>query len=62
LAHGFSGVVFFAEYAPEGMNVWFYSFVAYNLPYMGASLALCLIIGGILWKRGILSEKTEPVQ
>jgi thiamine transporter len=49
LMHGLSGVVFWGAYAPEGMNVWFYSFIAYNLPYMAASAALCLAIGWILY-------------
>lgn len=49
LMHGLSGVVFWGAYAPEGMNVWFYSFIAYNLPYMAASALLCLIIGWILF-------------
>lgn len=49
LMHGFSGVVFWGSFAPEGMNVWFYSFIAYNLPYMAASAALCLVVGWILF-------------
>jgi len=55
VAHGLSGVVFWGMYAPEGMNVWFYSFVLYNLPYMAASAALCLALGILLQKRGILT-------
>jgi thiamine transporter len=53
--HGLSGVVFWGMYAPEGMNVWFYSFVAYNLPYMAASLALSLILGVVLYQRKLFS-------
>ncbi len=54
LAHGFSGVIFFAAYALEsGHEVWFYSFVLYNLPYMAASLGMCLVLGLILQKRKI---------
>lgn len=56
LAHGFSGVVFWGMYAPEGMDVWFYSFILYNLPYMAASAALCGAVGILLQKRGILSQ------
>jgi len=54
-AHGISGVIYFAMYAPAGVNVWFYSFILYNLPYMAASYGLCLILGIILQRRGILS-------
>ncbi|HEY8395526.1 MAG TPA: ECF transporter S component, partial [Bacilli bacterium] len=40
LSHSFSGVLFFAEYAKElGYEtpawIFFYSFIYYNLPYMG---------------------------
>lgn len=58
LAHGFSGVVFWAEYATVP-NVWFYSFVLYNLPYMAASAALCLVLGLILQDRGLLAWGLE---
>ena len=53
--HGLSGVLFFAEYAyiPEGYNwtvsakilPWVYSFIIYNLPYMGISTIVCIIVG-----------------
>jgi thiamine transporter len=61
LAHGFSGVVFWGMYAPEGMNVWFYSFILYNLPYMAASAALCGAVAILLQKRGILSLGMEDL-
>ncbi|MDD3122218.1 MAG: energy-coupled thiamine transporter ThiT [Candidatus Izemoplasmatales bacterium] len=54
LSHGFAGIVFWKDYAPEGVNYWFYSFVLYNLPYMVASFALCLVIGIILYNRKII--------
>ncbi|MBU0997795.1 MAG: energy-coupled thiamine transporter ThiT [Firmicutes bacterium] len=54
LSHGFAGIVFWKDYAPEGMNYWFYSFIAYNLPYMAASFAFCLLVGLILFERDIL--------
>ena len=38
-----SGVIFFADYAPEGMNPWVYS-IAYQGSYIGAELVLTLII------------------
>lgn len=55
LAHGFSGVVYWAQWAPDGVNVWFYSFILYNLPYMSASILLCIVLGLVLQNRGILS-------
>ena len=38
-----SGVVFFASYAPEGMNPWIYS-ITYQGSYLGAECALTLAI------------------
>lgn len=38
-----SGVIFFADYAPEGMNPWVYSIV-YQGSYLGAELVLTLIV------------------
>lgn len=38
-----SGVIFFANYAPKGMNPWVYS-IAYQGSYIGAELVLTLII------------------
>jgi len=56
LAHGFSGIIFFASYANDvGSGVWLYSFILYNLPYMAASYGMCLIIGLILQKRRIFT-------
>lgn len=37
-----SGVVFFGEYTPEGMNVWLYSFL-YNFSCVGVEGILCSI-------------------
>ena len=58
--HGFSGVLFFAEYAyiPDYLNwnvsvralPWVYSFVIYNLPYMGISTILCMIVASCMHK------------
>jgi len=50
LMHSFSGVLFFSEYAGEE-GAFIYSFVFYNLPYMLASIALCIFVGLILRKR-----------
>lgn len=38
-----SGVIFFAEYAPAGMNVWAYSFI-YNFLSLGIDALICFII------------------
>ena len=38
-----SGVIFFASYAPEGMNPWVYSMI-YQGSYLGAEAILTLII------------------
>jgi len=56
LSHGISGVLIWDYYASlAGMNPFFYSFIAYNLPYMLASYALCLIVGLILYDRNVWS-------
>ena len=38
-----SGVIFFADSAPEGMNPWVYS-IAYQGSYLGAEMVLTLIV------------------
>ena len=38
-----SGVLFFADYAPDGMNPWVYS-IAYQGSYLGVEMVLTLII------------------
>lgn len=50
ILHSFSGVLFFAEYAGT-KNVWLYSFILYNLPYMLVSTSASLVITLILQKR-----------
>ncbi|MCF7932097.1 MAG: energy-coupled thiamine transporter ThiT [Acholeplasmataceae bacterium] len=51
LSHAFFGSIIFAEFAPEGVNPWFYSFVLYNAPYMLSSTAVTVVIGLILRTR-----------
>ncbi len=54
VCHGLSGVLIWYTYAEAlDLNAWFYSFIAYNLPYMAASFAFCLALGLMLFKRGI---------
>lgn len=50
IAHVLSGVIFFADYAPEGMNPWIYS-ITYNLSYMLPEMILSIFFLFILWKR-----------
>jgi thiamine transporter len=51
LSHSFGGAIIFAEYAPEGVNPWFYSFIMYNLPYMLSSTAITLVVGLLVLSR-----------
>lgn len=55
ICHGISGVVVWGNFAADwGIeNVWFYSFIFYNLPYMLSSFVLCLVIGLVLYNRNI---------
>lgn len=46
LCHVLSGVIFFAEYAPVGMNPWWYSLL-YNGGYLGMDLLICLVVVSI---------------
>lgn len=57
LCHGLSGVVVWGNFAAAwGIdNVWFYSYVFYNLPYMAASFGLCILIGLALYRRKVWS-------
>lgn len=50
ISSSLSGVIFFGAYAPEGVNVWFYSFVLYNAAYMGPTLAVDLVLGTAIYK------------
>ncbi|MEX1308195.1 MAG: energy-coupled thiamine transporter ThiT, partial [Eubacteriales bacterium] len=42
LAHTVSGAIFFAEYAPEGQNVWIYS-AGYN-SFVFVDLVICIVV------------------
>jgi thiamine transporter len=54
ISHGLSGVILFAEFAPEGMNPWFYSFIIYNLPYMLSSTFFTCLVASLLRKKMIV--------
>ncbi|MCK5731926.1 MAG: energy-coupled thiamine transporter ThiT [Tenericutes bacterium] len=63
LCHGLSGVLVWYTYAEAiGLNPWFYSFVAYNLPYMAASLVFCLVLGLMLYNRNIWDYHLDRVK
>ncbi len=47
VSHVLSGAIFFAQYAPEGTNVWIYSTI-YNASFIIPSLIICYIIIEIL--------------
>ncbi len=51
VSHGLSGVLFFAEYSPEGTHPWFYSFILYNLPYVLSSSLISFIIALVIRKQ-----------
>ncbi|MEA4882103.1 MAG: energy-coupled thiamine transporter ThiT [Clostridia bacterium] len=55
LAHVVSGVVFFAQYAPEGTPVWRYSAV-YNATFLGPKLLVSLVVVVYLMQRGAFSD------
>lgn len=49
-SHAFSGVIFFASYAPPGANIWKYS-VLYNASYILPEALLCIVLAPILLRR-----------
>lgn len=59
VCHYLSGVVFFAEYTPEGMQPSVYSFL-YNIQYNGPELLIILVVCGLLWKplTGLLKKQS----
>jgi thiamine transporter len=54
ICHFISGVIYFPQYAPEGMSPIVYSAV-YNAIYLVPSMIICAIIIGILQKSRILN-------
>jgi thiamine transporter len=58
LSHSLGGAIIFAEFAPAGMNPWFYSFVVYNAPYMLSATFFTALVASLLRKKIIvLSEQ-----
>ena len=57
-----SGFLFFAEYAPEGMNPVWYSFI-YNILYIGGEGVLTLIVLAIPSVKNVLERlKTQTIK
>tara|TARA_B100000749_G_C18358443_1_gene436412 strand:+ start:410 stop:952 length:543 start_codon:yes stop_codon:yes gene_type:complete len=52
--HVISGIIFFSEFVPEGMNPIIYSLI-YNGSFLGIELIISIIIMSIIIKRGTLS-------
>ncbi|MGM0470723.1 MAG: energy-coupled thiamine transporter ThiT [Bacillota bacterium] len=52
IIHTVSGVIFFAEYAPESQNPWFYS-IGYNLSYMLPEIMITVVIMIILLRSSV---------
>ncbi len=50
ISHVISGVIFYAVYAPKGMNPWVYAIV-YNGPFIVLSYVVSAIVLVILYKR-----------
>lgn len=50
IGHFTAGVVFFADYAPEGQPAWLYSFI-YNCTYMIPSMIICVLVIFFLFQR-----------
>lgn len=53
VCHFISGIIFFASYAPEGMNPWVYS-ALYNGSYLLPEFIISAVLMYILVKRGVL--------
>jgi len=58
VAHLLSGVIFFAEYAPEGMSPLLYSAI-YNGSYLLGELIVSALLTYIIIKRGLLKIYLE---
>jgi thiamine transporter len=61
LAHVLSGVIFFAQWTPEGMNVWHYS-LGYNLTYILPELLISMAVLYFLLKRPDFFARAKKVR
>lgn len=59
VSHFFSGVIFFAQYAPEGQSPWVYSAI-YNVSYLLPALLLSYVIIIPLIKILVISDGENP--
>ena len=59
LSHFASGVIFFAQFAPPGMDVYLYS-ALYNGGYLSVQFVISAFIIGILNRRGLIQR--APLQ
>lgn len=59
ICHIISGVAFFADYAPEGMNPVIYSIV-YNIPYVLASYIISAVVLVVLYRRYAMELVNAP--
>jgi thiamine transporter len=57
LSHFVSGVIFFAQFAPPGMNVYLYS-ALYNGGYLSVQFVISAVIVGVLSRRGLIQRAT----
>ncbi|SHF55493.1 Thiamine transporter protein (Thia_YuaJ) [Caldanaerobius fijiensis DSM 17918] len=57
--HFISGFVFFASYAPKGMNPVYYSLV-YNATVIGPELVICLVVYAIPQVRKAIKALSNP--
>lgn len=48
VVHFLSGLIYFAEYTPEGMNPVHHSFI-YNVTYLGPELVIFIVFMAIFW-------------
>lgn len=48
--HLLSGVIFFAEYAPEGVSPWIYS-LGYNASYILPEIVICIALAAVMGRR-----------
>jgi thiamine transporter len=58
-SHFVSGVIFFAEFAPSGMNIYLYS-ALYNGGYLAVQFVISSIIIGVLNRRGLIQRVSTP--
>ena len=54
-SHFTSGVIFFAQFAPPGMNVYLYS-ALYNGCYLFVQFIISAFIIGVLDRRGLIQR------